>query len=158
MILFFALSAGGLWAEDLAVTKVKDDTVRVKGYALMNGGNPEAALALFRDGLKSFPENAALMMGAGRAAFLGGDVASSVKYLFDTIRMIPESYDANLYLGKALVRDGLDRADSDGKIAYLETETENNVGFYQALGFDVVEEITIDRLGLPLWLMARDPQ
>ena len=61
-------------------------------------------------------------------------------------------------LGKALVRDGLDRADSDGKIAYLETETENNVGFYQALGFDVVEEITIDRLGLPLWLMARDPQ
>ena len=61
-------------------------------------------------------------------------------------------------LGTALVREGLDRADSDGKIAYLETETESNVGFYQRLGFDVVEEIIIDRMELPLWLMAHNPR
>jgi ribosomal protein S18 acetylase RimI-like enzyme len=61
-------------------------------------------------------------------------------------------------LGRALVRDGLDWADMDGKIAYLETETESNVGFYEALGFDVVEEVTMDRLNLPMWLMARHPR
>ncbi len=59
-------------------------------------------------------------------------------------------------LGTLLVTEGLDRTDADHTPAYLETETESNVAFYQQLGFGVVEELTIERLGIPLWLMARD--
>ncbi|NIP94842.1 MAG: GNAT family N-acetyltransferase [Akkermansiaceae bacterium] len=59
-------------------------------------------------------------------------------------------------LGTLLVTEGLDRADADHTPAYLETETESNVAFYRGLGFEVVEELTIERLGIPLWLMARD--
>jgi ribosomal protein S18 acetylase RimI-like enzyme len=60
-------------------------------------------------------------------------------------------------LGHRLVREGLDRADADRARAYLETETEGNVRFYRALGFEVVEQIVIERVDLPMWLMARDP-
>lgn len=59
-------------------------------------------------------------------------------------------------LGTRLVREGLDRADADHARAYLETETEANVRFYRAQGFQVVETLTTG-FGVPLWLMARDP-
>lgn len=60
--------------------------------------------------------------------------------------------------GTLLVREGLDRADSDGVEAYLETETEANVRFYERFGFGVVEEIASKRLEGPIWLMARLPR
>lgn len=60
-------------------------------------------------------------------------------------------------LGSALVRSGLRRADDDNVLVYLETETEDNVRFYEHLGFDVVEQITATALDLPVWLMTRPP-
>lgn len=59
-------------------------------------------------------------------------------------------------IGTTLVRAGLDRAARDGTAAYLETETETNVRFYQGLGFEVLEQHALPELaGLPIWLMAR---
>jgi ribosomal protein S18 acetylase RimI-like enzyme len=58
-------------------------------------------------------------------------------------------------LGSVLMEHGIARADRDDKPIYLETETERNVGFYQRLGFDVVEEFRPDVLNVPMWLMAR---
>jgi ribosomal protein S18 acetylase RimI-like enzyme len=60
-------------------------------------------------------------------------------------------------LGSALVQSGIRRADRDNTPVYLETETEGNVGFYQHLGFEVIEQITAAGLDLPLWLMTRRP-
>jgi len=60
-------------------------------------------------------------------------------------------------LGSTLVRSGIHRADADHTSIYLETQTEGNVGFYQYLGFEVLEQITAAGLDLPLWLMRRPP-
>lgn len=60
-------------------------------------------------------------------------------------------------LGSALVREGLELASRDGVDAYLETETEFNVAFYKHLGFSVLEKHRLDKLGVPVWLMAKPP-
>jgi ribosomal protein S18 acetylase RimI-like enzyme len=57
--------------------------------------------------------------------------------------------------GSGLVRAGRRRADRDHTPVYLETETEGNVGFYEHLGFEVVEQTVAAGLDLPLWLMVR---
>jgi len=59
--------------------------------------------------------------------------------------------------GSALVRSGMRRADQDGKVIYLETESEINVSFYERLGFEVIEEMTIVEIDLPFSLMVRRP-
>ena len=56
--------------------------------------------------------------------------------------------------GSALVRHGIEKAEADGKPAYLETELDN-VGFYERLGFTVVEEVLIKAIDLPFALMRR---
>ncbi len=60
-------------------------------------------------------------------------------------------------LGTLLVRDGLAQADRDGTAVYLETETTGNVGYYEGLGFRVVEELMAPGVGVPLWLMVHRP-
>ncbi len=60
--------------------------------------------------------------------------------------------------GTALVRSGMARADRDDALIYLETETAGNVGYYEHLGFETVEEIEPAGLDLPIWLMTRHPQ
>ena len=58
-------------------------------------------------------------------------------------------------LGTALVRSGIRRADQAGSPTYLETETMANVGFYEHFGFEVIEEISLVGLGVPVWMMVR---
>jgi ribosomal protein S18 acetylase RimI-like enzyme len=60
-------------------------------------------------------------------------------------------------LGSTLVQAGIRRADQENTSVYLETETEGNVGLYQHLGFDVIEQVTATGLCLPVWLMMRRP-
>ena len=57
--------------------------------------------------------------------------------------------------GSALLRAGMCRADRDKTPVYLETETEGNVGYYERLGFEVVEQTISTGLNLPIWLMIR---
>lgn len=59
--------------------------------------------------------------------------------------------------GSALLGSGIRRADAGNEPIYLETDTERNVTFYQRFGFEVLEQITADAVGVPMWLMLREP-
>ena len=60
--------------------------------------------------------------------------------------------------GTALMRSGMAKADRDGALIYLETETAGNVGYYEHLGFKTVEDIEPPGLAVPMWLMIRRPR
>jgi ribosomal protein S18 acetylase RimI-like enzyme len=62
-------------------------------------------------------------------------------------------------LGAVLVRAGLQRADDDGKPAFLEALTESNYTFYRKLGFDLLEHTPAEHepLGIPVWRMLYTP-
>lgn len=59
-------------------------------------------------------------------------------------------------LGSAVMRELCDAMDEAGEIAFLETETAENVVFYRRLGFEVTSEARLP--GLPLWFMRRHPR
>jgi ribosomal protein S18 acetylase RimI-like enzyme len=71
------------------------------------------------------------------------------------IRVDPERQGKGL--GSTLVQSGIRRANQENTSVYLETETEGNVGFYQHLGFKVIEQVTAAGLDLRVWLMMRRP-
>lgn len=60
-------------------------------------------------------------------------------------------------LGASLLRGLIERCDSEQLPIYLETETENNVALYRHFGFEVVQHLTLEKLGLPMWEMMREP-
>ena len=51
----------------------------------------------------------------------------------------------------------LERCDTDGVGAYLESSKESNIAFYSRHGFQVTEEIKL-LAGPPMWKMWRDPR
>jgi ribosomal protein S18 acetylase RimI-like enzyme len=59
-------------------------------------------------------------------------------------------------LGSALLSPMLERMDQEDMPAYLETQTEANVAFYQRRGFTVADERTHGTLRL--WYMIREPR
>jgi ribosomal protein S18 acetylase RimI-like enzyme len=68
----------------------------------------------------------------------------------------PVAVDAHLQgrgIGSQLMRAFVERMDSTGETAYLETDKEINVRFYERFGFRVVGEQEI--LGVPNWFMLR---
>jgi hypothetical protein len=50
------------------------------------------------------------------------------------------------------------RADHDNRSICVETETERDVGFYERLGFEVLEEMTVTEIGLSFSFMIRPPR
>ena len=61
-------------------------------------------------------------------------------------------------VGSALLSWWLRRVDADNAPSYLETDREENVGFYRRVGFEVVNQLRI--MDVPIWCMwrsARDP-
>ncbi|HEX7849483.1 MAG TPA: GNAT family N-acetyltransferase [Sphingomonas sp.] len=56
-------------------------------------------------------------------------------------------------LGSASIRQGLARAKEDGLPAFLETATPSNVGLYQSLGFEVIDEWHVPKGGPKFWSM-----
>jgi ribosomal protein S18 acetylase RimI-like enzyme len=58
-------------------------------------------------------------------------------------------------VGTALLRHWLARTDRDGSPAYLETDSESNLGFYSRAGFEIAGEILV--FGTPVWRMHRPP-
>jgi ribosomal protein S18 acetylase RimI-like enzyme len=59
-------------------------------------------------------------------------------------------------IGSRLIEPVLARADAEGVACYLETETEQNVVFYQRRGFEVREAGEVR--GVRLWMMLRPAQ
>lgn len=60
-------------------------------------------------------------------------------------------------VGRALMEPVLARADELGVPAYLETQKEANLAYYQRFGFDVVEKFSVDD-SPALWRMQRAPR
>lgn len=60
-------------------------------------------------------------------------------------------------IASALLRTTLEQCDVANLGAYLETEAERNVPFYERFGFTVTKRFQIDGGGPPVWLMWREP-
>jgi ribosomal protein S18 acetylase RimI-like enzyme len=60
-------------------------------------------------------------------------------------------------VGSRLLRTGTDRCDAAGLPAYLETQTERNIGLYRRHGFQVISENRPRPDAPPLWGMWREP-
>jgi predicted N-acetyltransferase YhbS len=60
-------------------------------------------------------------------------------------------------VGSALLQPVLDRCDTEGVPAFLESSKEANVPYYRRHGFDVTEQVSVAG-GPPIWLMWREPQ
>lgn len=60
-------------------------------------------------------------------------------------------------IGTTLLRTTLERVDSEGVPAYLESSKERNVPFYARHGFKVTGEIKAPNNGPTLWTMWREP-
>lgn len=58
-------------------------------------------------------------------------------------------------LGRAVLRPVLERCDSEGLSAYLETSRPENLAYYEAIGFVVVGELDLAVGGPHMWTMAR---
>jgi ribosomal protein S18 acetylase RimI-like enzyme len=60
-------------------------------------------------------------------------------------------------LGSAVLAPVLERCDSDGVGAYLESSKESNIAFYARHGFRVTRELSLLR-GPKMWAMWREPR
>jgi ribosomal protein S18 acetylase RimI-like enzyme len=60
-------------------------------------------------------------------------------------------------LGSSLLRALMADCDEQGLPIYLETETQENVRMYDRYGFELVKQVTLEKLGLPMWEMMREP-
>jgi ribosomal protein S18 acetylase RimI-like enzyme len=58
------------------------------------------------------------------------------------------------FAGK-LLRALIDKSERAGLPIYLETETESNVRMYEHFGFEVVKEIVLPVINLPMWELTR---
>ena len=58
--------------------------------------------------------------------------------------------------GRALLQPMLDQAARDGMPCYLETAQPGNVGFYQRLGFEMLDEQVEPQSGLRIWAFRKD--
>lgn len=76
-------------------------------------------------------------------------------WYLSALGVVPERQHAGL--GSCLLRSGISRAEREGAPIYLETETAANVRFYERLGFETREQVTASGLGIPIWLLVREP-
>ena len=60
--------------------------------------------------------------------------------------------------GQKVLKPTLERIDLQGKDVYLETLNPKAIPFYEKLGFEVCEEVSLPRSGPPMWSMLRKPQ
>jgi len=61
-------------------------------------------------------------------------------------------------VGGAILKEGLARADAEGVGTYLENSKEQNLGFYGAHGFELMDKVFPVEGGPPMWRMFRQPR
>lgn len=76
-------------------------------------------------------------------------------YYLSTLGVSPEAQGQGV--GSNLLAPMLERCDTEGVPAYLESSKERNIAFYARHGFRVTEETRFPR-GPRVWLMWRDPR
>jgi ribosomal protein S18 acetylase RimI-like enzyme len=60
--------------------------------------------------------------------------------------------------GKLVLQALIEKSEEEKIPIYLETETENNVRWYERFGFSVIKKIILPEIDLPMWEMIREPE
>jgi GNAT superfamily N-acetyltransferase len=77
-------------------------------------------------------------------------------YIHLLIMGVSQEYQGKGFGGK-LIRAIIEKAETERKPIYLETQKEENVNLYEKYGFSVKKKIILpEPLNLPMWLMVRD--
>ena len=77
-------------------------------------------------------------------------------YIHLLIMGVSQEFQGKGFGGK-LLRAVIEKAETEGKPIYLETQKEENVSLYEKYGFSVKKKIILpEPLNLPMWLMLRD--
>jgi GNAT superfamily N-acetyltransferase len=85
--------------------------------------------------------------------WLGSHIGDDPCWFLDMLAVHPTRQRQGL--GGALLRHGLALAERDGLPAILETSQRANVAYYQAYGFELVDEATSPDGGPPIWFMRK---
>ncbi|MCD4828269.1 MAG: tetratricopeptide repeat protein [Candidatus Cloacimonetes bacterium] len=75
------LNAGACFRRQLDMQPEDDASWRALGHIAMQGRRPHDALMCYRNALLLAPDEPAGLLGAGRAAYLTGDIAQALEYL-----------------------------------------------------------------------------
>jgi ribosomal protein S18 acetylase RimI-like enzyme len=77
-------------------------------------------------------------------------------YIHLLIMGVSQEFQGKGFGGK-LLRALIEKAETEKKPIYLETQKEENINFYEKYGFSVKKKIMLpEPLNLPMWLMLRD--
>ena len=140
------------------MTRRRDHRATANGTALWfpPGTKSLTPKEMLAESLPFMPEGFPKLARVGRLdAAMKAHHPKEPHWYLSVLSVEPESQ--GLGHGSALIQPGLDRADEAGSGAYLETQREKNIGFYERFGFELVEKLVIDG-ELPVWLMWRKPQ
>jgi len=78
------------------------------------------------------------------------------QYIHLLIMGVSQEFQRKGFGGK-LIRAVIEKAETERKSIYLETQKEENINFYEKYGFSVKKKIILpEPLNLPMWLMVRD--
>ena len=77
-------------------------------------------------------------------------------YIHLLIMGVSQEFQGKGFGGK-LLRALIEKAETERKPIYLETQKEQNISFYEKYGFSVKKKVILpEPLNLPMWLMVRD--
>ena len=109
-------------------------------------------------GMKIGPKQALMMYAALRQREKDRrEIMQGRAYRYLQIIGVATVYQGQGY-GGMLLRALIEKSDGDGLPVYLETETERNVNMYKRFGFEVIKEIALPVIHLPMWEMVREPE
>lgn len=77
------------------------------------------------------------------------------KYYYLQIIGVAENFQGQGF-GSQLLNALIQKGETAERQLYLETETEENVQFYQGFGFEVIKKIELPMINLPMWEMVRE--
>jgi ribosomal protein S18 acetylase RimI-like enzyme len=76
-------------------------------------------------------------------------------YLYLLVIGVAPQFQRQGFAGK-LLRALIDKSERAGVSIYLETETESNVRMYEYFGFEVIREMVLPIINLPMWELTRE--